>query len=359
MDAFMTDVLGKYYSTGVDIIVDKTASDPDAALTRAHEHNMGMRPYLTAMTPLQRLDWECDHAGKYLWARYDMGRLPAGDEDAPAGARQFLTLTSGQWRHYTVDDDGSVMVNTGDMPLGRVPIVRLYYQNSTRPECRGVPLSLLTRIAPVARALLNLVSQGQLDIYMAIGVLAAVGVDADKLPREMAPMCWLALPEGASVQHIRPVVEHVQEKRQWIKMCLEAILRMGKLTGPSMEFGSRASSGLQVAVERTDLDNEMSATAGQLEQAEKDIIRLAVSRMEGRLVGHDEIGYTVEYNRRYVLTSASDIVAQAREFFDAGLGDQVPEMSGVFLRRVLDSILTRDDPRYGRIAKAINEVKPT
>jgi hypothetical protein len=356
LDAFMTKALRQYYTSGVDIVVDKAqgsaGGDPE---TRDQEAQLGRRPYLAAFGPLERVDWACDHAGGYKWVRYDLGRRPADTEDAAPGPRRYLTLTDDQWRLYQVSEDAEspVRFSSGAMRLGITPVVRFYYRESGRPEYRGVPLSLLTRIAPVARSLLNLVSQGQLDIYMAIGVLAAIGVDVDRLPKEMAPMCWLGLPDGTQIQHIHPAVEHVQEKRKWIAMLSEAILRMGKLIGATGKVTARATSGFQVAAERTDLDNEMSATALQAEAVERDVIRLAVSRMEGRLVDHAEIGYSVEYNKRYVLTPASDIVAQAREFFATGLAGDVPQISRLFLDRILDSLMKKDDPRYSEIARAI------
>jgi len=356
LDAFMARALRKYYTSGADIVVDKAESPSGIRPeTRDQELQLGRHPYLAALTPLERLDWACDHAGRYKWVRYDLGREPAVSEDAAAGPRRYLTLTGDQWRLYRVweDRDQPTTLSAGPMRLGIPPVVRFYYRESARPEYRGVPLSLLTRIAPVARSLLNLVSQGQLDLYMAIGVLAASGVDSDRLPTEMAPMCWLSLPDGAQVQHIHPAVEHVREKRQWIGMLSEAILRMGGLIGASGDVTARATSGFQVAAERTDLDNEMSATAAQMESVERDIIRLAISRTEGRLVEHAEIGYGVEYNRKYVLTSAADIVAQAREFFATGLGGEVPQISRLFLERILDSLIKKDDPRYGEIARGI------
>ncbi|MBT3200084.1 MAG: hypothetical protein HN350_09225 [Phycisphaerales bacterium] len=356
LDAFMARALRQYYISGVDIVVDKTRTPEGAAPeTRDQEAQLGRRPYLAAFSPLERVDWACDHAGGYKWVRYDLGSQPPAAEDASPGDRRYLTLTADQWRLYQVSEDGDepVQFSSGPMRLGLPPVISFYYRQSVRPDYRGVPLSLLTRIAPVARALLNLVSQGQLDIYMAIGVLAAIGVDADRLPKEMAPMCWLGLPDGAQIQHIHPAVEHVQEKRKWIAMLSETILRMGKLIGASGKVSARATSGFQVAAERTDLDNEMSATAAQAEAVERDIIRLAVSRMEGRLVDHAEIGYSVEYNKKYVLAPAADIVAQAREFFATGLAGDVPQISRLFLGRILDSLIKKDDPRYTQIAAAI------
>jgi len=360
LDAFMARALRQYYTNGVDIVVDKARGDfqiePE---TRDQEMQLGRRPYLAMFSPLERVDWACDHAGGYKWVRYDLGRRPADCEQSPAGPVRYLTLTADQWRLYELFEDSETPVrfSSGDMRLGAPPVVQFYYRCSSRPEYRGVPLSLLTRVAPLARALLNLVSQGQLDIYMAIGVLAAIGVDADRLPKEMAPMCWLGLPDGAEIQHIHPAVEHVREKRKWIAMLSEAILRMGKLIGASGKVAARATSGFQVAAERTDLDNEMSATAVQAEAVERDLIRLAISRMEGRPVDRAEIGYSVEYNKKYVLAPAADIVAQVREFFATGLAGEVPQISRLFLGRILDSMMKKDDPRYGEIAEAIENAE--
>lgn len=168
-------------------------------------------------------------------------------------------------------------------------------------------------------------------------------------------MCWLALPEGASVQHIRPAVEHVAEKRQWLSLMTEAMLRMGRVYVPLGENQRRAGSGVQVQAERTDLDNEMAATAGAAEQAERDIIRLAVSRHEGRLVAHEQIGYSVEYNRQYVLAGVREILDQARGFMDLSVTAAMPDLARVFLRRVLDQLLKKDDPRYKAIAEQIRQ----
>ncbi|MEI7834837.1 MAG: hypothetical protein WCK05_00325 [Planctomycetota bacterium] len=356
MDAFMRRALREYYVNGVDIVVDKTAAAQSASpVTLADERSLAIRPTLTALTPLERVDWACDSAGRYCWVRYDLGAEPAVDETAGGGPRQYLTLTADQWRLYRRGGGSSpkATVAAGPMGLGVVPVVSFYYGESIRPDWRKVPLSLLTRIVPLARAMLNLVSQGQLDLYMAIGVLAALGVEAEQLPTELSPMCWLALPEGAAVQHIRPAVEHVAEKRQWLALMTEAMLRMGKVYMPPGEGRSRAGSGVQVQVERTDLDNEMAATAGAAEQAERDIIRLAVSRHEGRLIGHEQIGYSVEYNRQYVLASVREILEQARGFTDLSVTAAVPDLARVFLRRVLDQLMKKDDPRYKAIAEQI------
>jgi len=356
MDDFMQTALRKHYATGVDFVVDKTPGGEDAE-TRKQEIDSGAQPYVSMFTPLERIDWACEHSGKYKWARYSLGTKAAESEEAGDGGQQYLTMTPDSWTLWTVIDEEATKL-TGDLAIGTIPIVQFYWRRSGRPEYRGVPISLLTKIAPIARALLNLISQGQLDIYMAIGVLAAIGVDADQLPKEMAPMCWVALPDGASVDTIVPEVGHIAEKRNWINLLMLRMLSLGKVISPSFGDSSkgRASSGLQVAAERTDLDNELAATAGQLEQVEKDIIRLAVSRMEGKPVDHGAIGYSVEYNRRYVLANTSEIIEQAKSMIDLGtVPEEVPTLMRTQLKRLAGQFLKPDTNEYQAVMDEIDK----
>ena len=320
MDAFMRRALRAYYVNGVDIVVDKQAAPPGVRpVSLAQEQALDLLPYLHAFGPLERLDWACDHAGAYLWARYDMGDEPPADEMSGGNpARQFLTLTRDEWRLYRVEGEESKVttVQRGPMTLGVCPIVPLYFKESVRSDYPKVPLSLLTRIAPIARYMLNLLSQGQLDLYLSVAFYVITGLnDPEQAPTEITPSCSWVLPEGTGIEQMGQVTEHIAEKREWLRMAMDAILRIGKLTGGSGELESRASSGVQVAVERTDLDNEMRMTATQAEAAEREIIRLAVSRYKGRPVPHDEIAYAVEYNKKYVLTPVTELIRQAKEFF--------------------------------------------
>jgi hypothetical protein len=361
MDSFMRQALRLHYVNGVDIVVDKTPPPPELEIrTRAQELQSGARPYLTALDPLARVDWSCNHAGRYHWVRYHLGQATSRDEASGPGPEQYLTLTRDQWRLYRVDRSGArpaVTRASGATALGVVPVVPLYYRTSTHRQYGPMPLSLMTRISPVARGLLNLLSQGQLDIYMAIGILAASGVEPDQLPREVAPMCWLGLPDGAKVQHITPAVEHIREKRAWAQMLMEAILRMGKLLGATGKLTGSANSGFQVQAERTDLDNEMSATAGQLEQVEREVMALMISRQEGRRIDPDRIGYSVAYNRKFVLTAVGDLLEQARTLLSIPAPAKIPELSRLFLQRVLDAVLRRDHPSYEKVRKAIESAE--
>ncbi|GAF92598.1 unnamed protein product, partial [marine sediment metagenome] len=135
MDAFMRRVLGMYYVNGVDIVVDKEAAPAVRARNLAQERQLGLLPYLHAFGPLERLDWACDHAGRYLWARYDLGEVPPADEWAEAtGTRQYLTVTPDRWRLYEVagvGDGDRTTVQAGPTVLGVCPAVPFYFKEST------------------------------------------------------------------------------------------------------------------------------------------------------------------------------------------------------------------------------------
>ena len=355
MNDFMRRALVMYYTNGVDIVVDKARADVEPA-NQAQEARLGLTPYLHAFGPLDRVDWAVDHAGRYLWSRYCLGRVPAADEWAGAAdATQYLTVTPSEWRLYEVSTESRqpTTVTIGTHTLGVCPVVTFYLKESAKSDYPKVPLSLLTRIAPIARYLLNLISQIQLDIYRNIGFLVATGVEADQVPTEITPMgCW-ALPDGATLQDVAGPVEHIREKRELAQMLIEAILRIGKLAGHSGKLKARATSGVQVAVERTDLDNEMQMTASQAEAVEAEIVRLAVSRAIGRPVTADELGYAVEYNKKFVLTGVSEIIDNIASLVKTDTHVQVPEPLRILLRQLIGALAGEDDKAY---AAAIQQI---
>ena len=364
MDAFMRRALVAYYVNGVDIVVDKAAPPGGAvANTRADEQSLELMPYLHAFGPLERLDWACDHGGSYLWARYDLGQDPDPDErGGGSGAHKYLTMLRREWRLYEVRSEGegdqekrTILMSSGPIALGACPVVPLYFKTSGRADYPQVPLSLLTRIAPIARYMLNLLSQSQLDLYASVAFFALLGIEEKDAPDTISPMTIWCLPgEHAAVQQLGREIGPIKEKREWLAMLMEAILRIGKLTGGTGDLESRASSGVQVAVERTDLDNEMRMTAGQAEDAERRIVQFAVSRWQGKFIEADAIGYGVEYNRKYVLTPVTELIKQAREFFGIGVHDEVQGLAKILLGKILDASLSDQDARYN---EALEEIK--
>lgn len=361
MDDFMHEALRAYYVNGVDIVVDKERPLV-APVTRADEANL--RPFLHAFGPLSRLDWSCDHGGRYTFVRYDLGLAPRSSElDTLEQPHRFLSLDRAGWRLYSVSGEGdarSTSTEEGAYQTRVCPVVQLYQRRSSKPEHDAIPLSLMTRLTPIAKFLLNLTSEAQLDLHLTVAFLAICGITKEEAPTEMgASYLWAFQNPEAKVQRIVADVAHIVEKREWLGLGIQAMLRIGKLTGITADLQGRATSGVQVAVERGDLDSEMAATATQLEQAEQRIVQLAMSRMNppsgGGLIPIEDLGYSAAYNRKYVLNSASDLIAQAKEFADIGVSDEVPGILRQLLRKVNDALGRKGDEDYDAAAEEIAE----
>ena len=89
------------------------------------------------------------------------------------------------------------------------------------------------------------------------------------------------------------------------------------------------------------------------ETIETEVVRLAVARTLGQDVSVKDLGYTVEYNRRFVLSGVDQIIAQAKEFLSLNVTTQVPELARVFVRRILDQLTRPSDTRYQDVVDEI------
>lgn len=367
IDAFMECAVREMYINGADIVIDKESSNGKPIISKADE--AGLRYYLQRFGPLERLDWRSDHVGAYHWVRYDLGEsVRLGESDDDPEQHTYLTMTRDGWVLHKTSASDSVGVDSvhGTHTLGVCPVVPLYFRRSVLPENDAIPLSLMTRLSPIAEFMLNLVSQGQLDLYLSVAFFVLFGVAPKDVPKSMgAAQAWAFTDSEGSMSNVTVSVEHIKEKREWLDLCIEAMLRIGKVTGISGEIRGRAGSGVQVAIERTELDNELAATAGQCESVERRIIQLMLSRKHpesataGRtpgLIDQDVIKYGVHYNRRYVLSGSKELIDQAKALSDIPFTDEIPSLMRQALRKVTDALGSEGDPDYeaalAEIAKA-------
>jgi len=353
INKFMKKALRSYYVNGIDIVVDKRSSDIQPE-NLAQERELGIRPYLGMFSPLERVDWSVDHGNNYLWVRYDLGMSPSTDELlSDEQYQQYITFNKNEWRLYSQvensDKTSSTYVTSGNIGINEVPVVPMYFETSSRSDFPLMPISLLTRISPIARYILNLTSQAQLDLYISVAFMAITGIDADDTPGEITPGIVWTLPEGSTVEEMGKNVAPVVEKREWINLLIGEILRLGKLTGGTGDLEARAASGVQVSLERTDLENEMRSTSEQLEATEEEVMRLAVSRMVGRSITKEELQYNVEYNTKFITQSVNAIIEQAKAFFEIGAGqiaEASPDLAKIVVTKILDALAKDDDLNY-------------
>ncbi|MCK4625072.1 MAG: hypothetical protein KAV00_07165 [Phycisphaerae bacterium] len=355
LNEFMRRALWSYYATGCDIITQVTSTDARIE-TQADVKAANLRPYFLLFNPLQRYDWATDGSGNFRWARYCLGNEPAADEDGSGGdITHFLTLTEAVWRKHraerTLDESGKgdnlkVETEEGFHSFGHPPIIKFYFAESQKPEQGAVPLSLISRPAMIGKVALNLKSQADVDLFAAVARWMFAGVENP--PSSFGPMAlYHTTNPEAKLTVVQGDVQHIREKREWLVLYLLEILRLLKFRGGMGDVEGNAASGVKLALEMTDLQNELRATASFLEQTELEMMRQAVILITGKDLppekAADELQYTVHYNRDYILEPVKDMLANIKVFVnDCGLVvEEVPEMAREMLRQ-LQNMLVRD-----------------
>ncbi len=358
MDTFMAAALRAYYINGVDIVVEKAAGT-NGATNRAQEREVGSEPFVTAYGPLDRYDWAITPAGRYNWVRYYAGQLGAVDERSGQTFNTYLTYGPDYWRKYLVPVDAKggegMTVEEGTIGIGEIPVIQFWFARSTNSNTKAIPVSLLTAISPIARALYNLMSEARVDLYRAMGIFVARGVSADKLPTAISPNVIIGLenPEQ-SLEVLAPDVPHIIEKRAWCDLLVQSMERLGKLTAGMGGVQANIKSGLHAAIMRTDLDNELATTAQQAGDIEGEIIRLAVSRREGKAVPAEKIQYSCEYNTKFVIEGVGTKLEEAKAVFDLDIAEATPGLLRLFLQDVLDGKIKPTHPLYKALQKEID-----
>jgi len=282
---------------------------------------------------------------------------------------RFLTLTETVWRIWRVwlEDDGSgekakksEIEAEGEHALGRPPIHKLYFAESRKADQGAVPLSLLTRPAVVARALLNTKSQADADLLAAVTRWFMAGVGSEELPDVYGPgVVWKVTDSAAKLMVAQGDVNHIREKREWVNLYIGEILRLLKFRGGMAEIEANTGSGLKLAMERTDLENELRATAGQLEATELEMMRQAVCLVTGKEIkpenAAEELGYSITYNKDFTLEPLGEMLDNVKKWLDCSFAaEDVPAMGQEMLRQLANTLMREGTPTHVEAVKQIN-----
>jgi len=385
LNRFMRRALWARNSMGVDIVTQMTAAPEGMEIrSKADETNAGLRPFWLQFTALQKVDWATTGSNIYQWVRYSLGEIPAPSEkDGPPGIRQFLTLTPETWTKWAQniekqgkDDAEAILVAEGEHDLGIVPAIKFYCGESMVPGEGGVPLSLITRAAVVARCAMNLKSQADMDLLAAVARWVLKGVASDQAPDSLGPlMLWCTESIDADLDVVQGSTQPITEKREWLKMYLDEILRLLKFRGGMGDISGNQASGVKLALEMTDLRNELLSTASEMEAVETEMMRQAVVMATGDKIPKDKnagevLGYTVRYNKQFVLDSAADLLEYMKTWFVDldSVAVNTPMLGKALLERFGNLLIRNDDPDAEQAAIEIeaaadvlmaNDVEPT
>lgn len=400
LDDFLRRAVWNHYVTGVDIITQVAAGSEEGrgadapGEAPASAGGRGPRqilPYFMQFTPLERPDWAVNGSRNFAWARYCLGRRPPQDEvggaDRSEEVTEFLTLTAGEYRLWRARrrpgmsgspaDAGALvaggvdvnndkveveLVRRGAHALGLPPIIKLYFAESAKSGQGGVPLSLLARPALVARVAMNLKSQADAELLAAVPRWFATGFQKAELPDTYGGGMLIAAQDpAATLKVVQGDVGHIVEKRRWLLLYLGEILRLLKFRGGMAEINASSGSGLKLALERTDLDNELRATASQCERTELEMMRQAVVLATGEPIAPhhaaQRLGYSVTYNRDFVLEPVGEMLDNIRMWVTqcAPVAADLTEITREMARQLANMLVREGSPIHRRIAEQIED----
>lgn len=267
LDNFMKDVSTWSSVFGHCFIM---VSKPNVgATTRADEVAMGVRPYVSLLTPMVVLDWQWKRSpsGKYelVYFKYV--------EDINGDVRTIKEWTPLDIKTSTVNTKKDVVEETivEVNGLGMIPVVIAY---NGRSVVRGIGVSDITDIADAQRFIYNATNECEqsirLDSHPSLVKTpeTEAGIGAGSLihmPENLDPGLKPYLLEfnGASVDSIYASIKHT----------IEAIDKMAN-TGAVRATEARTMSGVAMETEFQLLNARLSEKADNLELAEEQMWKL-------------------------------------------------------------------------------------
>ena len=369
LDDFMARVLYNYYSTGCDVATQMTSAPEDEKVkTEADVKRLGIRPFFLQFNPLQRYDWAVNGSRNFLWARYCLGEEAAeGEEAGSSGLTQFLTLTKDGWIHRKAkkdnESDTSVQITetkAGTHPLSKPPIIKVYFSESQKWGQGGVPISLISRPAMIARVALNLKSQADIDILASIAMWFFSG--REKAPDKRGPlMCIASRDPESKMSVVQGDVRHIVEKREWLMVYIMEILRLLKFRGGMGSVDVSQGSGVRLNLEMTDLFNELRETAALMERTEVEMMRQAVSMKTGQEIppqdAQEVLQYSVRYERDYILEGVERMLENIERWLTkcGFLAEQVPEVTKEMVRQLSNVLVREGSPAAEQIETEVKK----
>lgn len=265
---------------------------PDVgAVTRADEVAMGVRPYVSLLTPMVVLDWQ--------WTRMPSGRYELVYfkyiEDINGDIRVIKEWTPETIITSTVDIKNDVIKETITEVngLGKIPVVICY---NGRSVVRGIGVSDITDIADMQKFIYNSTSEVEqtirLDSHPSLvktpETEAGIGAGSlihmpDNLDPGLKP--YLLEFNGASVDSIYASIQH----------SIDSIDKMAN-TGAIRVNEARTLSGVAMETEFQLLNARLSEKADNLELAEEQMWKLWCEYMGTSWNG--EIDYPGSFNIR-------------------------------------------------------------
>ena len=267
LDAFMKDVCTWTCVYGHAWVI---VSKPDVgAVTRLDELVLGVRPYLSLITPLSVVDWNYRRKAN---GYYELDLLKY-IEDINGNVITVKTWTPDMITTETMDSVTRTLNQREEQPnaLGSIPAVCVY---NTRSAVKGIGISDLDDIADLCKFIYNMTSEVEqtqrLDAHPSLvktpETNAGTGAGSIiSMPEDLNPGLkpYLLEYNGASVDSLYKSIQHAQET-------IDKLACLGAMRASD----ARVMSGISRQVEFQMLNAKLSEKARNLELAEEQIWQL-------------------------------------------------------------------------------------
>ena len=280
----------------------------------AEAERRNLRPYVTALSPLEITDWALGDDGRLLWAIVAEETLDKCDPFRPARRRRRrLLYDRTRWRLFAEGENGVQEVASGANPLGEVPLIPV-----VEPDGFGMAAGhWFEDVVRISEAILNNESEAQMNVVKQMfGLLVVSDSFARGIQRAAAPEKG-GRGLSATVARSAAVIESVEEKglSRFISpsgVASETIREENRhlkqelydVVGLAVQGASReAQTAESKAWDFQNVGQFLAARADLLEQAE-----LAAWRM---LCGYDPRLPMPEvvYNRRFAVRDLEESVS--------------------------------------------------
>lgn len=270
------------------------------AATRAEEQAMGVRPYVSYLTPLVVMDWEHSRSqiGKYelMYFKYI--------EDINGQINTLKEWTLDTIKTTVVDTENDTIVDEYIEPngLGKIPAVCVYNQKGVS---RGIGISDIADIADLQKYIYNgtseIMQSIQMDTHPSLVTTSDVNVGTGSgalihVPDNIDPALKPYLLEytGAGVDKILSAIKQKEE----------AIDKIAN-TGAVRATESRTMSGVAMETEFQLLNAKLAEKADNLELGEEQIWRLFAEYLGTEWTGM--IDYPGSFNIRDTATEINQL----------------------------------------------------
>lgn len=298
------------------------------AITKADEQAVGVRPYVSILSPLSVIDW--------TWTRDAVGRYQLSYvkyiEDINGNVQTIKEWTAEAITTHTIDYETRTTLEVTVEPngLGEIPMVLCYHQKS---PVRGFGVSAIQDIAKVQQFIYNQVSEAEqairLDNHPSL-------VKTNETQASAGAGSIIAMPEnlepGLKPYLLETSGAQISSIYEAIKDAVDSIDLMAN-TGSVRATSAKLLSGVAMTVEFQLLNAKLAEMADNLELAEETIWSLFAKYQGQTWAG--EIKYEDAYG-------INDKEAEYTKLQVAKSAATSPEVFAVIDRRIIE-LLEEDE----------------